>query len=186
MTPKTMLTCEEFEKLCLADELGPCELVDGEVIPLAPGGPEHSFSSNNISVLLTNFVRRHRLGRVFGNEAGIHTRLDPPCSRGMDVAFFSYRRLPRGNLPKGFFRVAPELVVEVLGEDDTWASMERKVREYHDIGVEMVWLADPETRTVKRFPRGTEPTVVPADGQISGGDILPGFVVPVARFFEDS
>ncbi|MCY3021971.1 MAG: Uma2 family endonuclease [Planctomycetota bacterium] len=185
MAPKTLVGCEEFERMCLAQELGHCELVDGEVIHLVPGGPEHSFVSNNVGRIIGNYVSRHRLGRVFGNEAGIHTRFEPPCTRGMDVAYFSYRRLPRGRLPKGFFRRPPELVVEVLGEDSTWASVERKVREYHEMGVDMVWIADPDTRTVKQCPRGAEPAVIPATGELGGGDILPGFTVTVAQFFDE-
>jgi Uma2 family endonuclease len=186
MTPKTMVSCEEFEHLCLTGELGRCELVDGEVIPLVPAGPDHSFSCNNFGLIIGSFVRAHKLGRVFSGEAGIHTRLDPPTTRGMDVAYFSYQRLQRGKLPKGFFRIPPELVVEVFGEDSTWEELERKVREYHELGVDMVWLADPDKRTVKQFPRGGNPTVIPPEGGLTGGDILPGFAVRVAEFFEDA
>jgi Uma2 family endonuclease len=186
MTPKTLVSCEEFEHQCLAGELGRCELVDGEVINLPPAGPGHSYSCNSFGRIIGNFVAEHKLGRVFSGEAGIHIRRDPPTTRGMDVAYFSYRRLPRGRLPKGFFRIPPELVVEVFGEDSTWEELERKVREYHELGVDMVWIADPGTRSVKQYPRGGQPTLIPSSGVISGGEILPGFAVRVAEFFKDA
>ena len=39
MMTKTMITCEEFEKLALAGKLSPwCELVDGEIVKKFPRG----------------------------------------------------------------------------------------------------------------------------------------------------
>jgi len=93
--------------------------------------------------------------------------------------------LPADQEPEGFLTVAPELVVEVLGLKDSWEEMGEKVRDYHHCGVDMVWVADPYTGTVKIFPRGGTPKVVHAGAEIDGGAILPGFKAPVARFFAD-
>jgi len=183
MPVQTPVTCEEFEQL--ADELGPCELIDGEVRILSPGGLKHSGTSNRIAFHLSGFVSQHKLGHVFGNEVGIHVSQDPPRSRGADVVFISYKRLPPGPEPDGFLTVPPELVVEVLGFKDTWEHMNEKVADYHRMGVDMVWVADPFTRTVRKFPRGGKPEIVHEGGTIDGGAVLPGFSVPVVRFFED-
>ena len=183
---KTGITCEQFEELCLRGELRDtqCELIDGEIIFLAPGGYEHSGVSVNIAAYLHLFVKKHGIGRVFGNEAGIHTRLKPARSRGMDVAYISYQRLSRGKLPRGFIRVPPELIVEVLGDDCDWADMKIKIAEYHEMGVDMVWVADSASKSVTQFPLGSESVEIAAHGTIDGGKILPGFSLPIARFFE--
>jgi Uma2 family endonuclease len=183
MPVKTLVTCEEFERL--ADELGPCELIDGEVRTLSPGGFRHSSTAHRSGFRLGGVVSEHKLGHVLGCEIGIHISQDPPRSRGADVAFISYKRLPRGTEPVGFLTVPPELVVEVFGLKDTWERINEKVADYHRIGVDMVWVADPFTRTVRKFPRGGKPEIVHEGGTIDGGAILPGFSVPVARFFED-
>ena len=183
MPVQTLVTCEEFERL--ADELGPCELIDGEVRTLSPGGFRHSSTAQRIAFLLGGFVSEHKLGRVLGCEVGIHISQNPPRSRGADVVFISYKRLPLGAEPEGFLTVAPELVVEVFGLRDSWERLNEKVADYHRIGVDMVWVADPFTRTVRKFPRGGKPEIVHEGGTIDGGAILPGFSVPVVRFFED-
>lgn len=179
---KTLISCDEFEKL--APTLGPCELIDGEIRQLAPGGFDHSFSTSKFDRIIGNFVDEHKLGWILTNEAGICIREDLPRVRGGDVVFISFKKIPRNKPPKGFLKVAPELIVEVVGDEGSWKDLEEKVNEYHTIGVEMVWVADPHTRTVKTYPREGEPTVIHDGSAIDGGSILPGFTVPIAKFFD--
>ena len=186
MTTKTLVTCEEFEQLALAEKISPwAELIDGEIVDSMSGGFEHSLVSGNFHALLREFVRAHGLGRVITNEAGLHIVSDLPRSRGADVAFISYPRMPKGKRLKGFLRIAPELIVEVLAEKDSWKNLEDKIADYHRTGVEMVWVADPQTRTVKKFSRSGEQEIVHDGGELTGGKILPGFSVPIARFFDE-
>src|SRR5438105_10779732 len=93
-----------------------CELERGEVVYLTAGGWFHSIICTNIVVLLSNWARKTRRGRVLSNEMGLFTEQDPDTVRGVDVAYFSYRRLPRGKAPQGFARTPPELAVEVVGK----------------------------------------------------------------------
>ncbi len=181
-TPKVLITCEEFEKL--APTLGSCELIDGEVVPLAPGGFDHGYCSVNFVLQIANFVKRKKLGWVLTNETGVKIRENLPRVRGADVLFISYQRIPRNKTPQGFLGVAPELIVEVVGIDRSWKDLEEKVEDYHAIGVDMVWVADPHTRTVKLFPLGGEPKIVHDGELLDGGTILPGFSVPIAEFFD--
>lgn len=185
MSTKTLMTCQEFERLAMSEKLGPCELIDGEVIPLSPGGFKHSKVSLRIGVILDRFIHGKSIGHVLGNEVGMHVRQDPPRSRGADVAFISYKRLPKGQLSDGFLTVAPELTVEVIGQHNAWGDMEEKIKDYHTFGVDMVWVADPNTRTVKQYPRDGEPTILHDGQQIGGGTVLPGFKASVAEFFDE-
>jgi Uma2 family endonuclease len=130
-------------------------------------------------------VSAHKLGRVLTGETGTHIQSELPRCRLADVSFLSYQRAPKGQVPSGFLRVPPELIAEVLSEDDTWTAMEEKIRDYHRTGVDMVWVADPQTRTVRVFPRGGTPSVVHDGSEIDGGAILPGFKAPIARFFDE-
>jgi len=185
MAPKPLVTSDAYERLCLAGEIGPSELVDGEIIMMAPGGFEHSFTSNRVGMMLSNFVVGRKLGRVLANEAGIHLDKEKGRSCGADVVFISYKRIPREERPRGFLTIPPELIVEVLPDDGSWTDMEKKVDEYHAFGVEMVWVADPNTRTVKLYPRGGEARIVHDGSELDGAPVLPGFKVPVAKFFDE-
>jgi Uma2 family endonuclease len=182
MSTKTLITCDEFELLSQKID-HPTELIDGEIIHLSPAGMPQGFVTARILRLLGNFVDDHDLGWVLGNEIGLHVNRKKQRTRGADASFISYTRLPKGPIRKGFLNVPPELIVEVFGENDKWPDIEEKVRDYHDFGVDLVWVADPETQTIKVFPRGGPVKLLKTDDEIDAGFILPGFKSLVAKFF---
>ena len=182
MAPKTTISCAEFERL--AGTLGPAELVDGEIVGMSLGGYAHSLVTGNIYCLLRDFATKNQLGRVLTNELGIHVQQSPPRSRGADVAFISFERLPPGEAPTGFLTFPPDLIVEVLGADDTVGKLKDKVDDYHRFGVRMVWIADPRARSVTLFPLGEPQRTLREGDCISGGDILPGQSLPVQSLFD--
>jgi Uma2 family endonuclease len=183
MRTATLIRTEEFERL--AHALGPCELVNGEVVAMSPGHFKHSRVTMNVAYILEGYARRSRHGRALTNEAGIVVDAEHDTVRGADAAFVSFKRLPAGKRHRGFLRQPPELVVEVLGDDDTWKVVEEKVAEYHALGVDMVWVADPRTLSVRLYPKRGEPHVLHEKDTITGGKLLPGFTCLVAEFFID-
>jgi Uma2 family endonuclease len=186
MEPKVMIGSEEFEALSLASKVSPrAELIDGEIVESMGGAFTHSFVVGRICTILSVFVYARKLGYVITGETGMHIRSELPRCRLADVAYLSYQRVPKGEARSKFLRQPPELIVEVLSEDDNWANIEEKIQDYHNTGVDMVWVADPQTRTVRLFPRGATPSIVHDGREIEGGDILPGFKVPIARFFDE-
>ncbi|HWL92269.1 MAG TPA: Uma2 family endonuclease [Phycisphaerae bacterium] len=182
-TQTTKLTAAEFEEQ-FAD-VPNVELVRGEVIKLSPGGMGHSRPSTNASFLLETWARSSGLGRVVSNEAGLITAEDPDTVRGADVAYFSFARVPKGELPEGFSTVPPNLVVEVLGRGRGWRTLTTKVAEYLEMGVDLVWVVDPGKRTVHIFKFDAPPAQVSENERIEDGEILPGFSCMIAEFFED-
>jgi Uma2 family endonuclease len=49
--------------------------------------------------------------------------------------------------------------------------------------VNLVWFVDPETRTVRVFTSPDDVTTLTAKVTLTGGEVLPGFAVPVADLF---
>jgi len=178
----TLIKADDFERM--APLLGPCELVKGEIVQMAPSGMGHSEVTTNICWLLLTHVKRAKSGRVLTNEAGIVVAQDPDTVRGADVLYLSYQRLAKAEKWKGFLRHPPELVVEVFADDDSWQKMETKIAEYHAIGVDMVWVAEPKTQSVRLYPKGGEPYVLHSNATIED-KALPGFRCSVSEFFED-
>jgi len=62
--------------------------------------------------------------------------------------------------------------------------MARKVREYFEAGVRVVWLIDPKKRTARVFSGHDQSVLVRADQALDGGDVLPGFVLPLKDLFD--
>jgi Uma2 family endonuclease len=48
----------------------------------------------------------------------------------------------------------------------------------------MVWVVAPKTRTVTVYLPGGEARVLHENDRLSGGDVVPGFELPVRRIFE--
>ena len=79
--------------------------------------------------------------------------------------------------------MAPDLAVEVLSQSNTKREMQRKLQEYQDSGVRLVWFVDLETRSVTVYTRDGRSTVIPETDELSGNDVLPEFSLPVAHIF---
>ncbi len=182
MIARADISAKRFERL--APELGPCELVRGEVVPLSPGGFEHGQISGSVAGLLSAWARRTRSGRVLTNEAGLITERRPDTVRGADVVYYSYRRVARGRGPKGFADVPPELVVEIVGKGQGWRAMVQKAGEYLRMGVDRVWVIDPKKRSLHVFRSDAPPSELGAGDRIRDAEMLPKFSCRVSDFFE--
>jgi Uma2 family endonuclease len=121
--PRTTLITGEA--LWQMGDIGPCELVEGEIVPMSPANVEHAFLEAEIGRLLGNFVAERQLGWVLVGEVGIYTRYNPDSVRAADVAFISKERIPQ-RLRQGFLKVAPELVIEVVSPGDGWLELHDK------------------------------------------------------------
>ena len=176
------ITGEELERM---PGVGPCELIDGRIVPMSPTGGEHGRVELNVGAILREFVKSRRLGRVFVGEVGIYTQRNPDRIRAADVAYLSDERYARLTSKRGFFDVAPDLVVEILSPTDTASDLTQKLREYFAIGVRLVWVADPAARAVLAYRSLTDVREFRESDRLPGDDVLPGFETPVAALFEE-
>ena len=165
-------------------DIGRAELVKGEIIYMSPTGYLHGFIEVNFSSLLRAFADKHKLGRVLGGEVGIYIARNPDTVRGADVAFISGKRLAQAK-SKSFLDVAPELIVEVLSPDDRWMDVNAKLTEYFTIGVQMVWIADPQQQQVHVYRSLADVKILSGDDVLTGDSVLPGFSAPVSDFFRE-
>jgi Uma2 family endonuclease len=71
----------------------------------------------------------------------------------------------------------------VLSPNDLATDLIAKLEDYHAAGVPLLWVVDPATRTVRvERSDGTAQRLDP-HATLDGGDVLPGFFVPVADIF---
>lgn len=171
------------EELFAMGDIGPSELIDGRIVPMAPTGGEHGLLEFNLGSELRSFVRQHKLGWVVGGEVGIYTRRNPDRVRAADIAFISREQLPER--PQGFLDVAPELIVEVISPTDRWQDIHEKIEEYFAIGVEQVWIVEPSSRTVRLYQSATEMRKLVESDTLTGEGMLAGFTLPVAEIFAE-
>ncbi len=176
------LTAEEYSRTPDAPDGTKDELVRGQVVCEPPPSFGHGVVSTKIAHLLLSFVEEHELGVVVG-EAGFVVERGPDTVRGPDASFVSAERVS-GYRGETFFEGAPDLVVEVLSPSNTRAQMAEKTREYLAAGARLVWNVDPRRKSVAVHAPGAEPRLFGTGERLDGGDVLPGFSVPVRSLFE--
>jgi Uma2 family endonuclease len=160
-----------------------CELVDGVLVEKAVGYRE-SVLAMFLGQILGAFVRQGNQGLVSGPDGMV--RLLPGLVREPDVAFISWERLPDRRVPSAPVpAIIPDLAVEVLSASNTAAEMARKRREYFAAGVRLVWIVDPATRTVAVHTAPEQAAVLDANATLTGGDVLPGFALPLRDLFAE-
>ena len=177
-----LITGEELERM---PDLGPCELVEGRIVPMSPAGGEHGGIEMKVAAALNGFVEQRRLGRVLVGEVGIYTGRNPDTVRGADVLYISNERFARVTRRAGFLDVAPELVVEVLSPTDKAVEVTQKLKEYFAAGVVLVWLVNPKLRAVYVHRSLTDVREFKEGEEVPGDEVLPGFALPVAGVFAD-
>lgn len=180
MATTRLYTIEDVE---LSPPEGEWELIDGELVPMTPAGLESSSLGHRIGWIVGNFVYAHDLGMMTGADGGYVLFPDRQTLRAPDVGFIQKDRIPPVEEHSRFPRLAPDLAIEVLSPSDRMVDALSKVTMYLQAGVRMVWLVDPPKRTITVF-QPDEPVATLGVGEmLEGGDVLPGFTIPVAEIF---
>lgn len=130
---------------------------------------------------LGTFVKAAKLGWVTANDTGVILERGPDTVRGPDVAFWGVERQP--TVPEGYFEIPPDMAVEVLSPDDRRKEVRAKIKEYLFYSVKLVWLIDPDTRTVTVYQGSLRGAEFDESDTLDGGEVLPGFSCKVADLF---
>ena len=160
------------------------ELDDGRLIVMAPPGHIHGRRQAKIIQYLGSEGEDKGHGEVCG-EVAIILRRNPDRVVGADAAFILNKSLPVRKSPEGYLLTIPELVVEVRSKNDSQPEIAAKNDEYFDAGVELIWVIDPEARTVTVSRRGQPDESYQATDTLTC-QLIPGFVVPLANLFRGS
>lgn len=147
-------------------------------------GAKHGYVASNACYLFTSHVKANKIGRVMSNDSFVQTGRQPDTVRGADLFYISYERLPQGEVPSGLTPLPPELVVEVVSPTDRWSQIFVKIGDYLQAGVSAVVVLDPKTATASVYRADEIQQVLDNGDELTIPDVLPGFSVPVKRFFE--
>ncbi len=180
MVTTRLMTAEELERL--PDDDNRYELIEGELVAMAPVKLRHFRVTGNVYGPLHRHVTERNLG-VVGGEGGFVLFRDPDTVFAPDIAFVRADRWPTGDAEDHFGELAPDLAVEVRSPSESMRTLLAKARRYLAAGVLLVWLVDPETRTVIVLVPGMDPVTLTDGDVLDGGDVVPGFRLPVSDVF---
>ncbi len=158
-----------------------CELVDGSLLEKTMSSFE-SYLAVYIARLLAVFVEENRLGIILGADGML--RLARGLVRIPDVSFISWDRLPGRVFPREeIWSLAPDLAVEVISRGNTREEMEHKLLDYFTAGVRLAWYVYPTAGEVRVYESPEKFTTLTAQDTLDGGDVLPGFRLPLQTLF---
>jgi Uma2 family endonuclease len=169
------ITLEEF----LTNDYSSYEYAKGELVPMSTPTMIHGEISANVVTLLNNYVRQHRVGRVYTAETTFQIG---ESGRKPDVAFVSKERLPENRQQAS--PIPPDLAVEVVSPTDKVYDVHEKVLEYLDAGTKMVWVIEPITKTVTVYRSKSDIKMLTQNDTLTGEEVVSGFQCAVAEIFE--
>jgi Uma2 family endonuclease len=172
----TKLTLDEF--LALPETKPGSEYVNGEVVQKPMPTLAHMIVQHLLSLVVGLYLKASPIG-IAGPE--LRCVFGPPgqeLARLPDFVVTATDRLrgARGDEP---FRGAPDLAVEILSPDDRMVQVMEKVTFYLANGVRLMWVVNPEARTVMVMSSPSSSRILTEDETLDGGDVLPGFSTPV-------
>jgi Uma2 family endonuclease len=163
------------------------EVVDDQVVELAPMGAYEVWIASVLVARMATFATQHQLGRAV-QEMLFDLTVATGRKRRPDVAFVSFdrwpltRRIPRTEA----WEVIPNLAVEVVSRTDSVDSIVDKIAEYFHAGVERVWVVFPSQEQVYVYDSPTSVRILTRMDELSGDPILPNFRLPLVDLFEDA
>ncbi len=147
-----------------------------------PAGHEHGNIAANLTMLLAQHVKSHKLGRVYAAETGF--KLSEKTVIAPDTSYVSNEKLKSILKRSGFFPGAPDLAAEVVSPSDPWSEVEEKTKKWLDAGTSVVIIIDPRRKTVTCYRSVTDITTLDDDAQLDLNDVVSGFRVDVKEIFE--
>jgi Uma2 family endonuclease len=177
-------TGTESAPLSVPDD-GLYEVIDGKIVEKDVGAQQAEIAGL-VTQIMGPFARTHRLGRVIPEMV---YRIDPVknLQRRPDVSFVSDAKWPsRKRVPNvPVWDMVPDLAIEIVSPNNTADQVQDKRLEYFQAGVRQVWVIYPRQREAHVYTATTSVTILTAGQELDGGDLLPGFRLPLSALFED-
>ncbi|MEG3907968.1 Uma2 family endonuclease [Microcoleus sp. w2-18bC1] len=188
---RVQFTDEQFYQLCLSNpELTIERDAEGRLIVMSPVGGDSGSREMDLGGEVYIWNRQTQLGKVFSSSTLF--KLPGGGSRSPDVAWVELSRW--GALTpeqrQKFPPIAPDFVIELReaklsrreSRSDNLQTLQDKMMEYLQSGVRLGWLFNPQNQQVEIYRQGQPKEVRSLPTQLSGEDVLPGFVLEVPLF----
>jgi len=179
------MTAEEL--LALPEDGIERDLIEGQLRerPMTRRNRRHSRTMARTAQILGAWANQShgKRGEILAGDAGFRLRQNPDTTVGIDVAYVSAQLAT--SAPDDVYLIdgAPVLAAEILSPSDTHEDIVDKIELLLKSGTAVVWLIDPDLRTVTVHRAGAEPVLFSASQELPGDPELPGLRVKVAHFF---
>ena len=176
------LTAEEFDRISREDNR--LELRHGRVFETAPLDENHRKAARNIEIGLRSFVEPRQLGWVRGIETGVLVERNPDTIWTPHILYLPFSPLLEDPGNKKHIEAIPAWVCEIITPQDYQCKVFDKTLFWHGRGVNVVVEVYPAESAVMVHRRGVPFVTLTGDDVLDGGDVLPGFSLPLSEIFD--
>jgi Uma2 family endonuclease len=175
---KIDLTDEQYFQLCQNNrDLRFEQTTLGELLIMPPTGGETGRRNVKITTQLDNWNTRDNLGEVFDSSTSFI--LPNGAKPSPDVSWIKSERWNAltSEEQEKFPPICPDFVVELRSTSDSLTELQEKMKEYIQNDARLGWLIDRKNKQVEIYRPDRDVEVLNNPANLSGEDILPGFVL---------
>ena len=183
--PAIDMSPEQFYEFCLINREWRIErTAEGDLRIMAPAGGGTGSRNAIITSMLTTWALQDGTGVAFDSSTGF--TLSNGATRSPDAAWVQRARLAvlTAEQKEKFLPLCPDFVIELRSPSDDLGSVQEKMQEYLDNGMQLGWLIDPSTRQVYVYHSSAAVDRVDDPSRVLGDPELPGFVLETTRIWE--
>jgi len=178
------LTEDQFFELCQNNrDLKFERTASGVLTIMSPTGGETSNRNMELSYQLQDWSRQNNLGKAFDSSGGF--KLPNGADRSPDASWVRRDRwdtlTPKQR--EKFVPLCPDFLVELRSGSDTLKPLQNKMKEYQENGAKLGWLIDPKNQRVEIYRPDQEVEILENPTTLSGGNILPGFILDLTSIW---
>jgi Uma2 family endonuclease len=160
------------------------EVVDGVRVEREPMGAFETVLASWLCYVINSFAAGKKLGLAV-NEVLFVLNAARALHRRPDVAFVSYARWPTSVVAREpAWNVVPDLAIEIVSPTNLAEEIDRKITDYFQSGVRLVWVFYPDSGRVYVYQSPTHVSIVERTDTLDGGEVLPGFRLPITALYE--
>lgn len=170
---------DEFYELCVQNrDLKFERNADRHILVMSPTSSLSGSFNSEIDYQLQRWNKEKKLGICFDSSAGF--TLPNGAVRSPDASFIFLARW--NNLStkdkKGFARICPDFIIELMSETDTIQNITLKMEEYLINGCRLGWIIQPDEKRVHIFQPDRQVEIVQGfDRSVSASEVLPEFAL---------
>jgi Uma2 family endonuclease len=155
-----------------------------DIVIVPPPGGESAYRENQVANQLTNWADAD--GRGYSFNASVQFILPSGAYRSPDAAWVSSERMAQltKEQRRGFLRLVPEFVVEVMSPTDRLSAAQRKMEEWMANGVDLAWLIDGDAETAYVYRRNRSLEKRKGLRKLAGEGPVNGFVLDLKRIWQ--
>ncbi|MCA6394655.1 MAG: Uma2 family endonuclease [Cytophagales bacterium] len=178
------MTDDELFAFCAANKELRIERDElGQLIIMSPSGGITGNLNFRISGIFFQWAEMNgQLGYGFDSATGF--RLADRSTRSPDVSWVRKTKWDKLRLEdqEKFAPICPDFVIELRSKSDSLSQLKSKMEKWMENGCELAWLIDPiQQKTYIYQPNVAVYEVTDFDQKLSGGTLLPGFELDLAR-----